>query len=283
MSSDEDRVSAKEMGAIALIGVPPFAYAFYEHATYSGLTRWLAETEIRVFGVSHPTAITLLVATVVGLVWGTPLAYAILRRNAKSDAPSRRASGAFDWSNLVVIAPIVALSVHGAVLWISALRMGSLVDVDVAELERAQSPPGRYVRLLGQMVVDQAVTIENSKPLDSEVARKVSTFDYVPIVSDRWLPGKPVAAFIEVPSSLRWRLDSAENPTGTLKITGLGPTATFFEEKGIAVSKPSWVLEWGNTPDKEANAGKLFVAGGPATGLLAWAIAAWRRRHKRVA
>lgn len=274
--------SFRAFAAALVIGAPPFAYALYEKLTYSGITRWLAEKEIDLFGGFYENATVGIVMLLVGLLWGPPVTWAVF-------APSRRRLssflgapiGGFDWTNMVIITPIVGLGVYGAAIWISAAHMGPRVDVDVDALERGEAPPGRYVRLIGKPMIESTVTIENSKPTSSDVERKVNTYDYVPVVSSRWAPGDPVAAFIKLEPFRRWLVDAPDNPAGTLELAGLGPIVTFFEREGVKVSKPCWLIAFANTPEKEANKGKFFLAASPATGLLAWAIAAWKTKRER--
>jgi hypothetical protein len=271
--------------------VPPLAFALHGHFTYAPLQRRLAEWELDNIGSYYPTLTGAFVASASTLVWAVPIlavALARLARQPEAAAPAAATAPAADAGanadddarferrvTLVTAAIVGAIPlVWGGVLWIAAARVGSLVEVDAGQLERGESPPGSYVRVLGRPLYDRAVATKQRGEQQWE------TTAYVPIVSGEWKPGAPVAAIVMAPS---WKLEPGAllgelDASGTIDGGGLGIASKLFAQDQIALAPRVWVVELGNTPRNDLRKGQVLAALSLPLALFAWLVARRRAR-----
>jgi hypothetical protein len=275
---------------LALVGIlPMLALGGYWWWSYTGLYRWVAEVEIAWFGAYFPVytgmgelAICLLPgAAPVALVQLTLVKLEVFPVDpvnppdiAAQDDRTLYWLNTHRWRVFGLAGGIVAL-IGGALLTWSGLSAGPLTTPDLAALEGGAAPPSRYVQVQGRLLRERA--------MEQGPRGDVKPLSYVPLVSQGWQVGGPVAIYVRVndPQDPQLAGGSLE---GTLSQDGLpGPVRAEFEQQGPRPTVPHYLLEVGNSPSRKVDTGLglLGMGGGLlALTLIAWIVIWLRERHR---
>jgi hypothetical protein len=162
--------------------------------SYSGPYRWIAELQINSFGVYRPkiTFLFTLLAVYLPLM---PLAYVLpaLLGGSRYRRLDRRSGQVFGWisdhwGRIFSMGMGGILAIVGVFMLISATTARKLTPVSAAQLESGNRPSGRWLEITGWLNFADSLTLK--KGFNKEV--------YVPLVSEQWQPGQPVAVYLRL-------------------------------------------------------------------------------------
>jgi hypothetical protein len=179
------------------------------------------------------------------------------------------ARGPFPTTTLKVLALATLLGGFGVYDLFSGLRgRDEMQELDVASLEDGQAPPSKFVRLHGELLQEQAVSIVYGR-------RMRSVYHYVPIVSSRWRPEEPARAYLDVSTSGYGRAVGTNVFTGRL-LAGPLPyeAAVRFSLAGHPPADHIWLLRAGDTPAMRLGRGRALIGVATAIAVLA-GLALW--------
>jgi hypothetical protein len=151
-----------------------------------------------------------------------------------------------------------ALAGLGVYFLIDSLHMTTPRPFAVADLEAGTAPPGRWLELTGRLQADERIIWDGPNGRET----------YVPLVSDRWQPGRPVAVFVRAYEA-HWgepgRLLHHEGAT----VAGLAARHGLPEEVRALFVRNDWrpavnalVLDYDGSPGDELLLGLVAVAAG---------------------
>jgi hypothetical protein len=277
---------------LPLVGIlPMMALGGYWWWSYTGLYRWLAEVEIGWFDAYFPVytgMVELALCMLLGAVPVGLLLFVMVRLQvfpvdpvsppevAAQDARTLSWLDTHRWRVFGLAGGVVML-ICGALLTWSGLTAGALTRPDLAALEAGAAPPSRYVEVQGRLLWERS--------LAHGPRGAVQPLNYVPLVSQGWQAGRPVALYVRVNQPQGPQL--AGGPLeGTLSEDGLpGPVRTQFEEQGPRPTVPHYLLEVGNRPTRNVDngLGLLGVGGGLiALTAIAWVVIWLRQRRQAI-
>jgi hypothetical protein len=249
---------------------------FYFMLTYSGPFKWLAELQLSWFGSYYEqlTFIGTIIVIgipllIVGVVWekfgpkrSAPAGGADA---ASADRPGEPVGfgGVLPWMGIIVTG-------IGLFIWIRAGTMGPLTQPELGKLESGEKAASSYVEIRGVPMWEETITF-------SKGSGKTDQDHYVPLISETWEPGKPVAAYIEFSDSAiktQNRADPTTRPfRGTTTMTGLpGPVRVEFEKSVLRPAAKYVVIEYGHKPETMLGLGKwmTLIGAGVAIVGLGW-------------
>jgi hypothetical protein len=249
--------------------------SFYMMFEYVGPFEWLAELQLRWFG-SYSEKLTFvftflaiwvgfaLLTLPIRLWFGGPALFgggaAVVAAPGSTPTQSR-------WGNALagIIVALVGLGFVGAAGWKAqrAQHTGGLTPVGVEHFEAGKSPPSLWVKVKGYPLNEHALIFEKSHSSDK----------FIPIVSGDADPRQVgVHVFLKV------------KPDVTVAAGGYGGGPGEYEgmlfrndlpgalrvdlERQNVLKGDHYVLEWGQTPEKEVKEAKLLaIIGGSIAGI----------------
>jgi hypothetical protein len=154
--------------------------------------------------------------------------------------------------------------VFGGWQFFSGSRAGQLITTSAAEVESGQPCAGAWVAISGKLLRDARMSLAE---------RSTRTY-YIPMVSDAWQPGQPVAVFLAVPDYRFPKLAPSQAQAGMTTLLGLpGPVRAGFAKAGLSPSEHYVVVEAGATPALKRGFGlTALIVGGI---LLPIAVGLW--------
>jgi hypothetical protein len=253
------------------ISIPPLVLTAWWWFTYSGPYRWLAEWQIRKWGMFYQ-AMTFLVVAGVPVVLAALLIHLGCWLTGFHFDPQRTQESAERWRTwhaerryriglLCVGLVVVVLGGHGYYVGKTA---GALSRMNVAELEKDLPPSSGWLELRGNLLHDRAA--------HWKIEDKNRTEVYVPLVSDAWEPGQPVAVII-LARDKRAEDRLFENDTapvdGLVEPLGLpGHVRTTLEDNGVRLVDNPILIEYRANPEVQTLLGTVGLALGGAMMLI---------------
>ena len=142
---------------------------------------------------------------------------------------------------------VVFAAGFGGVQMYRGVRARTLIQVDLSRVEMGESLPGNWISARGRALWDQAAV---------QPSKKTAAY-FVPVVSERWQKGSPVAMFLlyripveDPPPSGTTELDTYEGTIVWSMIQGLGRRArTQFHDAGLQESEDYFLLNRGEKPE----------------------------------
>jgi hypothetical protein len=266
--------SGQKMSPLMVVGlIVAMGLSFYMMFEYVGPFQWLAELQLRWFG-SYSEKLTFLF-TFLAIWLGLALVMLPIRlwfggpsmfSTGKAAAGATTATDSRPGNAVAgIIVALVGLGFVGVAGWkvYRAQHAGSLTPVGVEHFEAGKAPPSLWVKVKGYPVNGRALVFEKSHSSDK----------FVPIISGRDDPHKVgVHVFLKV------------KPDVTVAAGGYGGGPGEYEgmlfrndlpgalrvdlERENVLKGDHYVLEWGQTPEKEAHEGKIMaIIGGSIAGI----------------
>ncbi|MCA9670654.1 MAG: hypothetical protein KC503_33890 [Myxococcales bacterium] len=254
------------LGALGLSVYWGFAYA--------GPYRWLAELQLSWFGsyvVMLTGALTLLLLLLPSLVAIQLLALAFPPSAARDPGPLADPAAVEDFIRrrigyLLGTLLSVGLLAAAGVFAVKALSFGNHVDATVADLERGDRPPSRWVTLHGgRLLWHRAVGMRSGR--GGSIKR-----NYVPLVSAHWREGDPVRVYVELYASWMRRYHIAlagDTHPGTLGRDSLpGVVRSELTRQLGRDPRGYWVLDYRRSPRDVMSMAGAFGASGLFFGVI---------------
>jgi hypothetical protein len=266
MPTYQDRIQAIPAWLRGLLLVPPLVVGLllggYWWWSYTGLYQWLAEGQIYLMQSYYPgyTGILTLFLIVFACMIPSMLVLFILAQLELYPPPDAmalivdknkvRAAALDRWIRghiwgLILLGLGVAGLIVGCVLYFTGATAGERTELRLSELEAGVIPSSRWVFVRGKLRWDLSI--------------RSGALTYVPMVSERWQPGQTVGLFVRVRDEQK--IDAtAQALQGTLALSGLpGPVRAEFEKRGPAPMARYEVLELGNKPQNNLDAGGPII------------------------
>ena len=212
--------------------------------SYAGPYRWLASAQLGRFG-SYSASLTALVVFVVFALPGK-----FLFRGAGEP-----------WNRTVTWSPtgswlfaVAAVPLAIGMIYVASGRM-ELKTLTAGMLEEGSAPPSRWLTVNGRLRAEARICVGVARSSRAQEC-------YVPLVSERWSPGAPVAAF------LKTRCGMDEVPVegeyaGTVSYLGLpGPVRAELENGGAVPLRSTLVLDWNEGPESVRVVSFFFIGAG---------------------
>lgn len=200
--------------------------------TYSGPYRWIAEVQLRDSGsYSEKGTFVLCVVLLVVPLW---LVWTLFQaRTNRGDPEPFLGPPIVDTFTVFGVVGLALMVVQG-LEWRRLRGPIVLEKIDIVDVERGARPRGPLIELDGARLLASSVTT-------NENGQNPRT--YIPVVSDEWRLGTPVAAFIE-----HWG-DEAIRPTPGLLLTRdmPGMVRTHFEQSTTPPRNGALLIETGRT------------------------------------
>jgi hypothetical protein len=155
---------------------------------------------------------------------------------------------------------------------------GPRTQVDAANLEAGQSPGSNWLVVHGRPLLEQKV---------SWMKKREVTGYTIPVVSEQWQPGAPVAMLVQVGGSENPRLPRSGEPGSFEGLITPGPlpglTRSSVEKNGVRVAANAILLQEGDTPQSMRRQTDVFLWGGGVTlpiGIVLWVSLVWWTRPR---
>jgi hypothetical protein len=259
----------------SVVAVTATLYFAFE---YSGPFRWLAELQRRIFGSYHGSLTVLLTLGVFFGPWVLALRIARrFRRRGSYDpeAPVRDERLQSVWVQRVlrIQRPVFIAAVGGALIFIGVRDERSMQAgneprrVSCAALEATEIPNEGWLELSCTARWDAGI----------EAKHDYGDFLYVPLVSTRWTPGRPVAAVMRIDRSTVHSSGGPPYRGARLPYDLPGFVRERYAQAGFDVGH-SLLLELGTSPGKTVARARVFQIVGPVlllVGLIGVAVR-WR-------
>lgn len=218
---------------------------------YAGPYRWLAGAQLRQFGrLSAPL-------TMVAIFVLLALPARFLFRG--TSGPWNRTVTWSPFGSWLFAVAAVPLAI-GVYLYVAGDRM-ELKPLTARMLEEESAPPSRWLTVTGRLQVDARICVGVAGASRAQEC-------YLPLVSELWTSGAPVAAFLKT----RCGLDEVPIEgayTGTVSYLGLPGPVRFGLEKGDAVPVQNpIVLDWNEGPESVRVASFFFIGAALFAGLI---------------
>lgn len=245
------------------IGVPLFALAAFWWYTYSGPYRWLADWQIREQGTFYPTYTFVAVFLIPLVLAAILIQVGCWLAGVRFDAEKTEAS-IEQWKTwhqdrqyriMALAVGSVVLALGGYSLYVGT-NAGPRTSLSVAALENGSMPPSRWLALSG--------TLRKEDQVSWKVKNKVEI--YVPLVSENWQPGKPIAVLVRAKEgedgSPERLLRSDEGMVeGLVDPLGLpGHVRTTLTDNGVITAAEPVVLDYRSDPRVQVVLGWMGVA-----------------------
>jgi hypothetical protein len=270
-------------GLIALPGLVMVALMFWQRGPWL----WLVELELRLFEAYYP-GYTLGFCLLVGAagMWLVHIGLEALgwRRRVVGPRVMCLLQTWVDlprWAGFVVMMAMLmggfGLSV-GLYNQVQIWTAGPRTQIDAASLEAGQSPGSNWLVVRGRPLLEQRV---------SWMRKSVVTGYTIPVVSEKWRPGDPVAVLVFVRGSENPRLPHSGDPAFFEGLMAPGPlpglTRSSVEQNGVRLATNAILLQEGDTPESLRRQTDIFLMGGGIAlpvGIVLWVILAWTTRSR---
>jgi hypothetical protein len=260
--------------ALASVGV-----TLYWALTYSGPYRYLAELQLKWFGVYHPEITAIVI--ILGFV-GIAGVIKLLFRGAERPVPGAPAIGApalaaSQWAQgrwLLYVRYAFFLVPFGLGTWMyyNGTHAGGLQQLNAVDFQDG-NPKARilYADIRGHL----------KGPYLSK-----DHYRYIPMTSEENGTG-PVQLVVGIDENQMQKYMRRE-PDGTFSVRGVadkgleGDVKYAFEKNGIAVADPVWVVHAGRDPNEDKVFGLIMIGIGIVFVAVVWGKESYRKR-KRIA
>jgi hypothetical protein len=165
----------------------------------------------------------------------------------------------------------------GGVYCFEGLRAGGLIPATAADFEAARPPASTWVEVSGRLLRQADIALgESPNP-----GAPPWTSHYMPVVSDAWRPGRPVAVFLQVSDFGLGAVQPGKPVQGLISVSGLpGPVRARFVEAGLTPAEHYVLVEVGTDPAFERWAGLVILAIGGVVILAGLGLWLWRWRRQ---
>ncbi len=264
-------------GHQAIAAGTAFLVSAYGAYAYWGLFRWLAELQIKLFGLYEVFWSFFFAFLILYLVFAVLLAMAL---GPKSESglpprPDERPASKLDLKELANLlhthrGQAALLSVGfifvAAYQYYVATSVGPRETVRLGAIESGTEsfPAGRWWAIQGKLLFkEQRVW-----------TRKGTEHFYVPLVSDSWQPGQAVKIVVELGKSDLKLLANAKTPkSGLSDPSGIpGDVVAHWQNASAPISAETALLVYGDSPDKRYRNAQLSLVISLVTGFISAAM-----------
>ena len=271
-----------QMGKVATVfGLASVALTLYWAFTYSGPYRYLAELQLKWFGVYYQeiTAIVIIlgflgIAAAIKLVFrgaerpvpGAPAAIAASPAAAATNTPQ----GA--WVQYLRYASLLVPFGLGAWAYYNGTHAGSLQQLDAVDFESG--------KLQAQLVYADVRGNVSGSYLSKD------HYLYIPFASEK-KNGAPVQLVVGVDEK-QMRNYMHKEADGRFAVRGVvdkgleGDVKYAFEKNGIAVAEPCWVIHTGREPSSDKTFGLAMIGLGIAFTAGIFGLESYRKKKRTV-